>query len=172
MYKICKTEKSAERQRLFQTTLLSMMKKTKYNDITVTDLCKEMDIPRKTFYRYFGTLEDVLHAILDDALTEAFLNLEVNQDLAGFFGYWKEKKDLLDALEKNGLSTLLIDRIYQIMNEKDDIKMRFTSVDYLRYTGYVAAIMTILLAWNHSGMKQSVDEVSELVMHMFRMENL
>ena len=89
MYKICKTQKSAERQRLFQTTLLAMMKKENYHNITVTDLCKEMSVPRKTFYRYYGTLEDVLHSILDDALTESFMHLEVNRDLVGFFGYWK-----------------------------------------------------------------------------------
>ena len=171
MYKICKTEKSAERQKLFQTTLLSMMKKTKYHDITVTDLCKEMGIPRKTFYRYYDTLEDVLHAILDDALTGAFLHIEVKQDLEGFFGYWKQKKELLEVLEKSGLGTLLVDRIYARMNEKDTA-LQIGSVDYLRYTGYVAALMTILLSWNHSGMKQSVEEVSELVMHMFQMNNL
>ena len=172
MYKICKTEKSAERQKLFQTTLLFMMKKTKYQDITVTDLCKQMEIPRKTFYRYYGILDDVLYAIIDDALTESFMSLEVNQDLDGFFGYWKKKKELLEVLEKNGLSTLLIDRIYQLLNEKEDLNIQFGTVDYLRYTGYVAAIMSILLAWYHAGMKQSVEEVSELVMHMFRMENL
>ena len=72
MYKLCKTEKSIERQKLFQTTLLSMMKKQKYHDITVTSLCKEMGIPRKTFYRYFDSLEDVLFMIIDDTLTNAF----------------------------------------------------------------------------------------------------
>ena len=171
MYKICKTEKSAERQKLFQTTLLAMMKKEHYDNITVTDLCREMEIPRKTFYRYYGTLEDVLHAILDDALAESFMNLEVNHDLVGFFGYWKRKKELLQVLEKSGLSTLLVDRIYERLNEEEDVSMRFGSVDYLRYSGYVAAIMTILLSWHHAGMHQSVEEVSELVKHMFRMEN-
>lgn len=169
MYKICKTEKSAERQKLFQTTLLSMMKKISYQDITVTDLCKEMDIPRKTFYRYYGILDDVLHAIIDDALVESFMSLEVDRNLAGFFGYWKKKKKLLELLEKNGLSTLLVDRMYQLLNEKENMKIEFGSVEYLRYTGYVAAIMTILLAWYHAGMQQSVEEVSALVMHMFRM---
>ena len=171
MYKICKTEKSAERQRLFQTTLLAMMKKEHYQNITVTDLCREMFVPRKTFYRYYGTLEDVLHSILDDALTESFMNLEVNRDLVGFFGYWKQKKDLLQVLEKSGLSTLLVDRIYDRLNKEEDANMRLDSMDYLRYSGYVAAIMTILLSWNHAGMQQTVEEVSELVKHMFRMKN-
>ena len=34
MYKVCKTERSIERQKLFQTTLLAMMEKQHFQDIT------------------------------------------------------------------------------------------------------------------------------------------
>jgi len=171
MYKVCKTEKSAERQKLFQITLLNMMKKEKYHDITVTDLCREMKIPRKTFYRYYGTLEDVLNAILDEALVESFLNLEIKADLAGFFGYWQKKKELLDVLERSGLSSVLVNRIYAKISMDADHKMKVGSVEYLRYSGYISAIMTILLAWHHAGMQQSVNEMSDLVAQMFQLKN-
>lgn len=171
MYKVCKTEKSAERQKLFQTTLLNMMKKETYHDITVTDLCKEMEIPRKTFYRYYGTLEDVLTAIIDDALIESFLYLEIKADLAGFFGYWKKKKSLLDVFEKSGLSAMLVNRIYEKINMDIVNSMKVGTVDYFRYSGYVSAIMTILLAWHHTGMQQSVNEMSGLVAQMFQLKD-
>ena len=103
MYKVCKTEKSMERQKLFQTTLLTMMKKQRYQDITVTSLCKEMNIPRKTFYRYYDALDDVLFASMDEAITRSFLYLEVKVDLEGFFTYWQNNKYFLDILEKNVL---------------------------------------------------------------------
>lgn len=169
MYKICKTEKSMERQKLFQTTLLIMMKKQKYQDISVTWLCKEMEIPRKTFYRYYDTLDDVLYAIIDEALTEGFLYLEVKADLVGFFAYWQKKKGLLDVLEKSGLSPLLVNRIYERFNE--NISKEVFSNEDLRYSGYVAAIMTMLLAWHHFGMKQSVEEMSQQVKYMFKLED-
>ena len=92
MYKICKTEKSIERQKIFQTTLFSMMEKQNYHDITVTSLCREMDVPRKTLYRYFDTLEDVLFATIDESLTNSFLYLEVRADIEGYFSYWKKNK--------------------------------------------------------------------------------
>ncbi|MBQ8519585.1 MAG: TetR/AcrR family transcriptional regulator [Agathobacter sp.] len=169
MYKICKTEKSIARQKLFQTTLLAMMKKNKFHDITVTSLAKEMGVPRKTFYRYYDSLEDVLDAIVDDALTEAFLNLEVKTDLVGFFSYWKKRKSLLDVLQKSGLSHLLINRIFERFNESID-KGNFTNEE-LRYSGYISAIMTMLLTWHHSGMKQSPEEMSQEVKHMFKIED-
>lgn len=169
MYKICKTEKSMERQRLFQTTLLSMMKKIKYQDITVTALCKEMEIPRKTFYRYFDTLEDVLTLIIDDTLTEAFLNLEVKADLEGFFTYWKKRKPLLDVLEKSGMSSVLVNHLYlrlengRLREEPSDNEMK--------YAGYVAALMTMLVTWHHAGMKRTPEEMSDLVKEIFRMDD-
>ena len=169
MYKVCKTEKSIERQKLFQTTLLSIMKNEKYQNITVTALCKEMEIPRKTFYRYYGALEDVLYALIDESLTDGFLYLEVKADLVGFFSYWKRQKSLLDVLQKSGLSSLLMDRIFESFNESMN-KENFSNEE-LRYTGYIAAIMTMLLTWHHSGMKLTVEEMSQQVKDMFKLED-
>ena len=167
MYKICKTERSSERQKLFQTTLLSLMKKQKYQGITVTSLCKEMEVPRKAFYRYFDALEDVLFMIMDETLTEAFLFLEIKSDVVGFFNYWNKKKEFLDVLEKSGLSYMLSIRLQERLNEH--VKEERLSNKELRYAGYVSAIMTILLLWHHSGMKQSVEEISEQLKGMFHM---
>lgn len=169
MYKICKTQKSEARQKLFQTTLLTMMKNQRYHDITVTSLCKEMEIPRKTFYRYYDSLEDVLYAIIDDALTDGFLHLEVKADLIGFFSYWEKRKNLLDVLQKSGLSDILINRIFKGFDES--VYRENSSNEDLRYSGYIAAIMTMLLSWHHSGMKQSVEEMSAQVKHMFKLED-
>lgn len=169
MYKICKTEKSIERQKQFQKTLLTLMKKDRYQDITVTSLCKEMEIPRKTFYRYFDSLEDVLYMTINDALTEAFLYLEIKADMVGFFNYWKKRKTLLDVLEKSGLSSMLTTFLYERLNEH--IKKEQISDKELRYAGYISAIMTILIIWHHSGMKQSVEEISEQVKAMFHIDD-
>ncbi|MBR2046293.1 MAG: TetR/AcrR family transcriptional regulator [Agathobacter sp.] len=169
MYKVCKIEKSIERQKLFQTTLLSMMKKTKFQEITVTSLCKQMEIPRKTFYRYFDSLEDVLYMTMDEALTEGFLFLEVQTDVVGFFRYWKKKKSLLDVLEKNGLSYMLTTRSHEQLEE--NIKNGQLTNRDLRYAGYISAIMTILLMWHHSGMKQTEEEISQQLKEMFNISD-
>ena len=53
MYKLCKTEQSAQRQRSLEEGLLPAMKTKRYEEITISDLCSQMEIPRKSFYRYF-----------------------------------------------------------------------------------------------------------------------
>ena len=169
MYKICKTEKSIERQKLFQNTLLTMMEKQRFQEITVTSLCKEMEVPRKAFYRYFESLEDVLFVVLDEALTDAFLYLEIKTDLIGFFSYWKKRKSLLDVLEKSGLSAMMVNRIHERLSES--IQAQALTNEELRYGAYVSAIMTMLLTWHHSGMKQSVEEMSNEVKHLFKLKD-
>lgn len=166
MYKFCKTEKSLLRQKLFQSTLLSMMHRQNYQEISVTALCKELSLPRKTFYRYFDTLEDVLNSIMDEALDQCFLCMEVTLDLEGFFLQWSQQKDLLDALQRSGLSHFMVSRIYHRLGQsmhKDTF-----STDDIRYSASISAIMTMVFTWHHNGMQQSAAEMSTLARSLLR----
>ena len=51
MYKKCQTERTAIRQQEMEQGLLRLMLKKHYDEISVTDLCQELQIPRKAFYR-------------------------------------------------------------------------------------------------------------------------
>ena len=70
MYKLCKTEQSANRQRQLEQGLLSMMAETQYDQISVSDLCTYLQVPRKSFYRYFTSKDGALHALVDHTLME------------------------------------------------------------------------------------------------------
>ena len=52
MYKLCKTEQSARRQKELEQGLLKIMLQSRYEDISVSELCDNLNIPRKSFYRY------------------------------------------------------------------------------------------------------------------------
>lgn len=165
MYKICKTPKSEARQKEFQDTLLKMLKKCKMKDITIVSLCQEMGISRKTFYQYFDTIEDVLYAIVDKELRDGFLLLEIKPEIIGFFEFWKKDKWLLDILEKNGMSELLVDRAYNNMfSSKDEDGF---SIRFMKNAGWISAIITVLILWHHGGMRQTSEEMQELIYSMF-----
>lgn len=72
MYKYCKTEQSVQRQRELEKGLLDMMKYKQFEEISVSDLCDRLHIPRKSFYRYFSSKEGALHALLDHTLLEFY----------------------------------------------------------------------------------------------------
>ena len=70
MYKMCKSEQSAQRQRELEQGLLKAMGTCHYDEISVSDLCDQMGIPRKSFYRYFSGKDGALHALIDHTLME------------------------------------------------------------------------------------------------------
>lgn len=70
MYKTCYTEDSSRRQRELEAALLEAMASQSYKTITLTALCRENSVPRKTFYRYFPTKDDCLLALIDHTLSD------------------------------------------------------------------------------------------------------
>ena len=168
MYKICKTPKSEARQLEFQETLLTLLKKQNMKDRTIVSLCQEMEISRKTFYQYFDTIEDVLYMIVDKEVRNGFLILEVKPQINGFFDFWRQKKDLLDILQRNEMSQILVDRAYSISAIDDKDKM-FT-MQYMKYAGWISAIMTVLILWHHGGMQHTSKQMEEMLWDMFHLD--
>ena len=68
MYTRCTTEKSAAQQALLEKTLLQTMAQQPYSEISVSFLCEEAGLSRKTFYRLFNNKDDVLTALIDHTL--------------------------------------------------------------------------------------------------------
>lgn len=165
MYKECKTFQSSERQKTFEKTLLEMMKKQDFKEITVSELCKEMGVPRKAFYRYFDAKEDVLNALTDEILLGAVLHVETQIELEKFFEYWKNQKAFLDVLEKNGLSEKLMERTFSLWLDRERLNM--LSGEAMKSAGYISAMLTLVIMWHHNGMVQSVGEMKSLVLEMF-----
>lgn len=168
MYKICKTPKSEARQIEFQETLLEMLKKQKMKDVTIVSLCQEVGTSRKTFYQYFDTIEDVLYMIVDKELRDGFLILEVKPKINGFFEFWRKRKPLLDILEKNEMSQILVDRAYSISSI--DYKGEVVSMQHMKYAGWISGIMTVLILWHHGGMIQSSNQMEKLFWEMYHLD--
>ena len=136
MYKLCKTEESAIRQRKIENVLLNLMLKKHYDDISVSEICFAADIPRKTFYRYFDGKEGVKQALLNHTMTDfsSFQDARrkrnastLQEEFEELFTFWKSKRDLLEAFDKSGLIGILIESatVYA-KNEFNDVKQYLT----------------------------------------------
>lgn len=171
MYKTCHTEESSQRQRVLEQGLLKALEKQPYEKITLTELCRELQIPRKTFYRYFPAKDDCLLALIDHTLADcngaALMDWEGDRalkqiHLRRFFAYWRAQESFLDALRSNGFRALLLDRTTAIVDamKENDPPAAFAQeqVEYFIAHGLMATV----LRWHHFGFQSSPEEMAEI----------
>lgn len=175
MYKICHTEESSRRQRELEAGLLAAMGRLPYKKITLTELCREQNVPRKTFYRYFPTKEDCLLALVDHTLSDCNDIALKGWDgstaldepvLLQFFRYWLEHRSFLDAIRDNGLQPLLLDRTTVIVDRmKERSSFGHFARDQVEY--FIAqGLMTTVLRWHHFGFRSSPEEMASVFGHL------
>lgn len=176
MYKMCKTEQSAQRQRQLEQGLLSVMLNHHYEEISVSDLCDLIGIPRKSFYRYFSGKDGALHALIDHTLLEfeSFaVPARVNEkrtsqrDLELFFRFWMENRKLLDALHRSNMTGVLFQRCLHHALEGDGIPTRFlphnekVNWEYAAMFG-VCGLMSLVTQWHQGGFEQSPWQMAQI----------
>ena len=180
MYKLCKTEQSANRQRQLEQGLLQAMLTSQYDEISVSDLCSRLDIPRKAFYRYFDGKEGALHALLDHTLMayESFPVIYAEgekrtlvRDLEQFFLFWIRQKPLLDALQRSGLSGVLIERAIAHAAEETTVPRRFLRAEEQQMQQHVTmfgicGLMSMVLQWHHDGYGESAHFMASVAVRL------
>lgn len=177
MYKRCITEQSARRQRELEMGLLNAMCARGYESISISELCDEMGVPRKSFYRYFNGKEGALYALIDHTMMdfsgEVFSEeISATMDtLERFFIYWKERKKLLDALARNDLSALLIQRAIIRASEEDIITTKLMSLHMGLKREYVvmflvSGLLSLVLQWHHEGFADPPRQMAATAAHL------
>ena len=172
MYKACKTEQSAARQRELEQGLLAAMISHPFDEISISDLCTQIGIPRKSFYRYFSGKSGVLHALLDHTMMELDSILADNSmvfrqsTLFLFFRYWMEHREILDVLNRSSLLSELTERAicFTFQHEMDlsstpeqQRPERLYRAEFL-----IAGLIRVMVSWYRGGFRQSPEQMAVL----------
>lgn len=177
MYKVCKTAPSKQRQKFIEDTFLGILKNKDYEDITVSELCISAKLPRKAFYRYFDTKEDVFNALVMHTLAgyeehqskEKSPTRSIKNDLKTYFSFWitEPRKTLLEILNKNNMLT------YLYKSSKDLLAGGFVNMPKFLpeesvwrqqniFNFVITGLIGLMLDWFNDGCKQTTDEMAEL----------
>ena len=182
MYKLCKTEQSAKRQKEIEELFLALLEMKSYEDVTVSELCERAGMPRKAFYRYFDTKEDVILALIDHTLagydsyvqkSTKSVGRTVASELESFFAFWLDgdARRLLVAVIKNSLEGHLIQRSINFsVSEMPSIR-RFMSSDVedsamLIFRFVITGLMSVTLSWFKDGCKESPHDMASVVQRL------
>ena len=175
MYKQCKTEQSAQRQRQLEKGLMQAMLTRSYEDISVSDLCDQMEVPRKSFYRYFSSKDGCLYALLDHTMMEFFesgagsFGLTPGTaigDLDRFFIFWQSHRELLNALQRNNLCGILVERATSLAQRErlmpGYIRTWAPELQTLAMSFAVSGLLSMVIQWHSQGFHTPASEMTRI----------
>ena len=147
--------------------MISLLTKTPYSEITVTDLVRESHVARASFYRIYERLSDVVDDLANDFREKIFTFIlpvlrasdedSIKMTLKKFFTSVKEERTLfVDILPGNisfFLSRLRTNTLLDKNKEYKDLKEKY---DELLCFIDIFAIAHI---WRYHGYKESVEDM-------------
>ena len=176
MYKLCKTEQSAKRQRELELGLLEAMQNQLYEEISISDLCDRMGIPRKSFYRYFSNKDGALLALLDHTIMEYEQTQDSAHgvgsvgDLEQFFRFWNERRALLEALMRSRLSGMLVERATQhAIQERmmpGYLLYKDAQTQQMALTFAICGLLSMVMQWQQDDYRESPEQMAHIAAMM------
>jgi AcrR family transcriptional regulator len=176
MYKLCKTEQSAQRQKEIERALFSIMEKKNFVDITITEICLSLNMPRKTFYRYFDSKDDALYALIEHTMFEysgfheknnESVERTLKKEIYGFFDFWVQRKHFLDVFNRN----FMLDKLIEVsvnLPIKDVVSISKFLPDDNEWAQKkifkfaVGGLTTALIDWYKEGFKTNISDMVDL----------
>lgn len=178
MYKNCQTEQSIRRQQELEQGLLQLMLRKNYEDISVSDLCDHLQIPRKSFYRYFTSKDGALYALIDHTLANFFMMPLMGKNVRGtalgdlelYFVFWYENRQLLDALHRGSLSGILVERASSFALREGHIPRSFKQLSPdmqgIAISFAICGLMSMVLTWHRQNFSVPPAEMTQLAAQM------
>lgn len=181
MYKICRTEKSLSRQRVLEDGFLEYMDIVPFSQIDISGLCRHLNIPRKTFYRYFGSKEEALFALIDHRLLDMENQREelhsqaprsLRGDIIHYFSFWKNQRRFLDILDRNYLHSVVVVRsvlqAHVMLHLTDSEKHISDSQKSYMVNFMVSGLVSMMMQWYLRDFQESEDALADLAEVLFK----
>lgn len=107
--------------------LVELLREKDYTDITITKLCDRAQIARRTFYRNFETIEDVLAYYISGIMDQFGKSLQdhachdFKAVVVAYFNFWEKHTWFLLLLSKNNLIHIVFTQYIQCLHQFPNI---------------------------------------------------
>lgn len=143
-----------------------LLREKDFNDIRICDIAKLAGVNRSTFYRHFHSRQDIARLFYQRLLESCFAAAHEKEPdneeyLCLIFRMFREEKEKLLLLDRNGLSYLLL----EIMNayfftRKDNSSMR----SEIHFYYHVGGLFNAFLYWLHEDMNTSPEILARVAL--------
>lgn len=167
-----------QRKQEIENNLLLFMEAIPYDRISVKDLTDNLQIARKTFYHYFHNKQACLESLIDRIILESNLalislpeNAAPQQIYRKRLQFWVQNKAFLDAIFRNNLSFLFIERAMLYVRQEDNSIQARLSTNALTCDedilyGYLSAQVCLILKWCREGFSRPLEEMVQISLRL------
>jgi Transcriptional regulator len=162
---------------VIKQALLDLMAENTLNKITVTDICKQADINRGTFYTYYSDPYDLLNQIEDEFFSEIRDVLEKSKILDNDYAFLVQ---ILEYISKSrALCRIILDgdklfvqKLVNLAHDKSISEYQALSSAAsgeeleLIFTFIANGIVGVIQFWLQNDLKQNPRELAELIRKM------
>ncbi|MDD6038546.1 MAG: TetR/AcrR family transcriptional regulator [bacterium] len=160
---------------MYVRALLDLMQEKPYNQISISELSGKADLSRRTFYRLFHSMDEILlfhiHSLWAKKSDELYRSSDKSYLHTSEFAlhFWYENKDLTILLYRNGLVSVMQQfineislEIYHTQKPNRKLAKNAEALEYaLSYSS--GGILNIICTWASKGMDKTPEELMALL---------
>lgn len=162
-------------KQLLAEALIQLLQQVEYPKVTITSVCKQAQIARRTFYRNFKTLEDILvyyiSTVMEDFIMELqqHMHTDYRSIVLTYFTFWEKHVWLLNLLHNNQLIHIIFTQYIKCLHEFPTILSSSNTAelhkhDVLVQLAYTSGgLWSVLTFWVSSGCRHSPEELTSIV---------
>jgi AcrR family transcriptional regulator len=161
-------------------SLIELMDKKTYNQITLKEIAENVDLARQTIYRNFETKEAILEYYVDGLYDEfiriisAKCDITLNDLLITYFEYWYKSKEFLKKMIDNNVYSILLDLHLKYLNSmatNEEIK-HLTFVSKNGYFNHFSAggLWFVLKRWIEDGAEKTPKEMTDIILNFYHIK--
>lgn len=110
-------------KKLISAALIELMQEKKYKYITITEVSNRSQTARRTFYRNFEAIDDVLVFLVKNIIYEFTIEMKKHSNenyhdiIIAYFTFWNTHSDIFTLLNQNGLSHIIFTEYIKCLND-------------------------------------------------------
>lgn len=149
------------RQKQIEDCLFENLLLRTYPSVSISDLCNQLGISRKSFYNYFPDKDSCFRSIVSRKLHACVLELTTNvpeyapveELIAYYLSFWKQQEDLLDVIIRNNLVQILMDQCIYFLQTENQMILPFLNTPQLKadafvLSAFISVQVTLILQWH------------------------
>lgn len=169
-------------KRWIVNSLIELMDKKPYSDITFKEISENADLARQTIYRNFPTKEAILEYHVDGLYSDFIKMISSKNDiilydiLITYFEYWYKNRDFLKKLINNNVYSLLLDLHLKYLNSMATNE-KFKNLTFISDNNYfnhfsAGGLWFSLKKWIEDGAEKTPEEMTNTILNFYHMKGL